>query len=116
MPGHHQIAAIRRLATLALVLAALLCGAAQVSAKVATPHGENALSEFFPDYEQSTIAKSPAVQELPPEPPLCYYDLASGRGVRLSPDPLESVTGEMAELLPEGSNLYGYIGGDPVNG
>jgi len=100
---------------LALVLAALLCGAAQVSAKVATPHGGNALSEFFSDYEQSTIEKSPAVQELPPEPPLCYYDLASGRGVWLSPDPMERVTGEMAEMLPEGSNLYIYVGNDPVN-
>ena len=91
---------------LALVLAALLCGAAQVSAKVATPHGGNALSEFFSDYEQTTIAKAPAVQELPPEPPLCYYDLASGRGVWLSPDPI----GEAG-----GINLYAYVGNDPVN-
>jgi len=99
---------------LALVLAALLCGAAQVSAKVATPHGGNALSEFFSDYEQSTIAKSPAVQELPPEPPLCYYDLASGRGVWLSPDPLERNTGIIAEIA-QTPNLYAYALNDPVN-
>jgi len=41
------------------------------------------------------------------------YDPELGRW--LSPDPLESITGEMAEMLPEGSNLYAYVGSDPVN-
>jgi len=42
------------------------------------------------------------------------YDANSGTW--LSADPLEKVTGEMAELLPEGANLYSYVGADPVNG
>jgi type VI secretion system secreted protein VgrG len=42
------------------------------------------------------------------------YDPELGRW--LSADPLEKVTGEMAELLPEGSNLYSYIGNSPMNG
>lgn len=42
------------------------------------------------------------------------YDSELGRW--LSADPLESVTGEMPEMLPEGSNLYAYVGGNPVNG
>ncbi|MFN9819135.1 MAG: RHS repeat domain-containing protein, partial [Akkermansiaceae bacterium] len=42
------------------------------------------------------------------------YDAEVGRW--LSPDPLESVTGEMAELLAEGSNLYGYGPNNPING
>lgn len=33
----------------------------------------------------------------------------------LSPDSLEAVTGEMAEMLPEGPNLYGYGGNRPVS-
>jgi RHS repeat-associated protein len=41
------------------------------------------------------------------------YDAEMGRW--LSADPLESVTGEMAEMLPEGSNLYTYVGNDSVN-
>jgi RHS repeat-associated protein len=41
------------------------------------------------------------------------YDAEAGRW--LSPDPLESVTGELAELLPEGPNLYAYVGRNPVN-
>ena len=36
-------------------------------------------------------------------------------GMWLSRDPLESVTGELAELLPEGPNLYAYVGNDPTN-
>jgi RHS repeat-associated protein len=36
------------------------------------------------------------------------YDAELGRW--LSPDPLESVTGEMAEILAEGPNLYAYVG------
>ncbi|MFC7335848.1 RHS repeat domain-containing protein [Haloferula chungangensis] len=42
------------------------------------------------------------------------YDPNLGRW--LSPDPLENVTGEMAEMLPEGPNLYAYVGNDPING
>ncbi len=41
------------------------------------------------------------------------YDQDSGRW--LSTDPLESVTGEMAEMLPEGTNLYGYVGNNPIS-
>ena len=33
----------------------------------------------------------------------------------LSRDPIESVTGEMPEMLPEGPNLYAYVGNNPVN-
>ena len=36
-------------------------------------------------------------------------------GMWLSRDPLESVTGELAELLPEGPNLYAYAGNNPTN-
>ncbi len=42
------------------------------------------------------------------------YDADLGRW--LSADPMERVTGQMAELLPEGPNLYSYVGADPVNG
>jgi RHS repeat-associated protein len=41
------------------------------------------------------------------------YDAESGRW--LSADPIEKITGDMAELLQEGSNLYGYVGNDPMN-
>ncbi|MFN7342455.1 MAG: RHS repeat-associated core domain-containing protein, partial [bacterium] len=41
------------------------------------------------------------------------YDTEVGRW--LSADPLDSVTGEMAELLPEGPNLYAYVGNDAMN-
>ena len=41
------------------------------------------------------------------------YDPALG--MWLSRDPLETVTGELAELLPEGPNLYAYAGNSPVN-
>lgn len=40
------------------------------------------------------------------------YNANAGRW--LSADPLERVTGEMAEMLPEGTNLYGYVGNNPV--
>ena len=33
----------------------------------------------------------------------------------LSPDPLESTSGKIAELLPEGSNINSYVGNDPIN-
>ena len=42
------------------------------------------------------------------------YDAEAGRW--LSADPLEMVTGEMAEMLPEGPNLYSYLGNSPMNG
>jgi RHS repeat-associated protein len=42
------------------------------------------------------------------------YDAEMGRW--LSADPMENVTGKMAEMLPEGSNLYAYVGNDPING
>ncbi|MFN5739221.1 MAG: RHS repeat-associated core domain-containing protein, partial [Akkermansiaceae bacterium] len=41
------------------------------------------------------------------------YDTFLGRW--LSADPLYTVTGEMAELLPEGPNLYAYVGNDAMN-
>jgi hypothetical protein len=41
------------------------------------------------------------------------YDPELGRW--LSADPLESVTGEIAEMLPEGPGLYAYVGNDPIN-
>jgi RHS repeat-associated protein len=42
------------------------------------------------------------------------YDTELGRW--LSVDPLEIVTGEIVEMLPEGSNLYAYIGNNSING
>ena len=33
-----------------------------------------------------------------------------------SRDPLEQITGGLAEMLPEGPNLYAYVGNNPVNG
>ena len=41
------------------------------------------------------------------------YDPEMGRW--LSADPIERVTGELAELLPRSSNLYGYVVNDPIN-
>ena len=33
----------------------------------------------------------------------------------LSRDPLESITGQMPEMLHDGPNLYAYVGNDPIN-
>ncbi|MFN9025200.1 MAG: RHS repeat-associated core domain-containing protein, partial [Akkermansiaceae bacterium] len=41
------------------------------------------------------------------------YDTILGRWLRA--DPLYTGTGEMAELLPEGPNLYAYVGNDAMN-
>jgi hypothetical protein len=43
------------------------------------------------------------------------YELASGRSNWLSRDPLEFNLGFPAEFLPEGPNLYGYVGNNPIN-
>ena len=42
------------------------------------------------------------------------YDPDMGRW--LSADPLENVTGRIAEMLAEGPNLYGYVGNNPEMG
>jgi len=42
-----------------------------------------------------------------------HYDPKTGRW--LSPDPLERTRGIPAELLPEGTNLYSYVGNNPLN-
>lgn len=41
------------------------------------------------------------------------YDPTQGRW--LSRDPIESIYGIPAEFLPEGPNLYGYVGNNPIN-
>ncbi len=41
------------------------------------------------------------------------YDSEAGRW--LSRDPIERITAQIAELLPEGPNLYAYVANNPVN-
>jgi RHS repeat-associated protein len=41
------------------------------------------------------------------------YDAELGEW--LSEDPIEWVTGAMAEILPDGPNIYGYVGNNPIN-
>jgi RHS repeat-associated protein len=44
--------------------------------------------------------------------PFRVYDAELGRW--LSRDPMESITGDMAELV-EDTNLYNYVGNDPLS-
>ncbi|MDD5199990.1 MAG: dockerin type I domain-containing protein [Terrimicrobiaceae bacterium] len=45
-----------------------------------------------------------------------YRGYTADLGRWQSRDPIESVTGKMAEMLPEGPNLYSYVGNNPLNG
>jgi hypothetical protein len=97
-------------------MAVLLCLAQTASAVATRSLEKTASGNFFGDtgfcaWENAPETLQPHWENDPTATPT-----ASGRQDWLSADPIESVTGEMAEMLPEGSNLYSYIGNTPING
>ncbi|MCE2961306.1 MAG: RHS repeat-associated core domain-containing protein [Akkermansiaceae bacterium] len=103
----NRRAPLLALHALTCVTAFLLCLAGTASGKAALSPEKTASGDFFADPGESTWQTAPqplqAQWETGPSP----TQTASGRQVWLSADPL----GEAG-----GINLYGYVGGNPLNG